>query len=194
MIYTVEQIVQAIGTLERPEKERLMRTLASLEQGPEAARRGPGAEPDGVLTYEGESEGGEGCYALWARGDVAPRLRSLPLSGAESNSEAEYDALLAGLQGLLDEAAARGQDPAGWSVEIRGASRLVVQQVMGLWRPRGDRLLARRDRALALLGRLGSYRFREMSSSEVSAALSACSGIEPQMNTDKRRLGKTGHG
>jgi len=175
MIYTVEQIVQAVGTLDKTEKERLMRALAKLDQGPEAAREAlrpsPAAEADYVLTYHSDAENGIARFSLWTRADPAPRLHRLPLAGAASHREAEYDALLAGLERLAADAAARGEEVGQLSVEIRGASRLVVQQVMGLWKAGNARLQGRRDQALALLRQFGAFRFRELPSSEVAALL-----------------------
>jgi len=187
MMYTVEQIVQAISTLGPFEKKRLWRELSALDkpQGettqPTTERVKLDGEPDYVLIFDGGSKGnpgaGYGSYAL-ARRDTGHRARPaydqpkrLEFGDEMTNNEAEYDTLIAALENLLQELAARGENPAQRTLEVRGDSRLVLQQLQGLWKAKDDRMRERRDRALRLLRRFGDFRLKEVPRSENVAVL-----------------------
>jgi len=77
-----------------------------------------------------------------------------------TNNEAEYDTLIAALEDLIARITQAGRNPAEFSVEVRGDSRLVINQVSGAWKARDERMRTRRDRVRELLDRFGSYELR----------------------------------
>ena len=187
MMYTVEQIVQAISTLGPFEKKRLWRELSALDKPQGDATQHStekvmlDGEPDYVLIFDGGSKGnpgaGYGSYAL-ARRDAQDGMRPaygqpkrLEFGDEVTSNEAEYDTLIAALESLLAELAARRENPAQHALEVRGDSRLVLQQLQGLWKAKDDRMRERRDRALRLLRRFGAFRLKEVPRSESVAIL-----------------------
>jgi len=186
-MYTVEQIVQAISTLGPVEKKRLWRELSALEkpQGETTQHTTEKAkldgEPDYVLIFDGGSKGnpgaGYGSYALSRRSAgvgsrrVYEHPHRLEFEDEVTNNEAEYDTLIAALESLLREMAARGEDPAQHTLEVRGDSRLVMQQLQGYWKAKEERMRERRNRALKLLRRFGDFRLKEVPRSESVSVL-----------------------
>jgi ribonuclease HI len=51
-----------------------------------------------------------------------------------------------------------GRSPGGFSLEVRGDSQLVIQQLRGQWKVRDLDLRELKDRAADLLGELGKVR------------------------------------
>ena len=86
-------------------------------------------------------EAGAGALLVDEQGDEVWRC-ALAL-GKRTNNEAEYDALLI----LLEEIQARGL----FGVAIHGDSKLVVNQVSGLWKIKEPRLRALAERSVSLL-------------------------------------------
>ncbi len=113
-----------------------------------------------VLHFDGGSLGnpgpGYGSYALACAGAELLRRRA-EFGPCMTNNEAEYEALIAGLQDTLRWLADEGLDPAKQTLEVRGDSQLVLCQLAGSWKAREPRMAALRDRALALLRRFGRY-------------------------------------
>ena len=72
-----------------------------------------------------------------------------------TNNEAEYMALLAGLEAVLGRLEAQDQDPGEVLLEVRGDSQLVVQQLNGNWKAKNPRMRALRDQARKLMERFG---------------------------------------
>jgi ribonuclease HI len=75
-----------------------------------------------------------------------------------TNNEAEYETLIAALQGLIERIEAAGRSPRDVSLEIRGDSKLVLNQVQGTWKAKDDRMRALRNRARNLLSRFDAHR------------------------------------
>jgi ribonuclease HI len=75
-----------------------------------------------------------------------------------TNNEAEYETLIVALEDLLSKLSHDGQRPGEFSVEIRGDSRLVIDQVTGRWKARDPRMARYRDRVRNLLERFGKVR------------------------------------
>lgn len=192
MMYTVEQIMQAISTLGAVEKKQLWRKLSETEGRDAAfggmkqmalptepmldgARQGNPPQADYVLIFDGGSKGnpgpGYGSYALLNghNGDKQPQR--LQFGEMMTNNEAEYDTLIAALEKLLEELQKRGEEPAQKVLEVRGDSRLVLQQIQGLWKAKDERMRERRDRALRLLRRFGRFQLKEVPRSESVAIL-----------------------
>ena len=132
-----------------------------------------------VLIFDGGSRGnpgpGYGSYALIRPTGSAdlPELAEPSALSARSadvvrldfgarmtNNEAEYDTLIAALEDLIARITQAGRNPAEFSVEVRGDSRLVINQVSGAWKARDERMRTRRDRVRELLDRFGSYELR----------------------------------
>jgi ribonuclease HI len=192
MMYTVEQIMQAISTLGAVEKKQLWRKLSESE-GQEVAlgqakqmalpttpmldgTRQEGAfQADYILHFDGGSRGnpgqGYGSYAL-LQGHNGPRQpQRLQFGDMVTSNEAEYDTLIAALERLLEELRERGEEPTQKALEVRGDSRLVLQQIQGLWKAKDERMRERRDRALRLLRRFGRFQLKEVPRSESVAVL-----------------------
>jgi ribonuclease HI len=158
----VERILEAIAALSATDRQRLFARLAGEDGSPPTSRQG---QPEGfatgemegpadyVLVFDGGSHGnpgpGYGSYAL-ARGEERPRIVRLEF-GEMTNNEAEYETLIAGLQGLAERIQAGNASPADASVEARGDSALVIHQINGTWKAKDDRMRALRNRGRKLL-------------------------------------------
>ena len=116
---------------------------------------------DYTLVFDGGSYGnpgkGYGSYAV-CRGREKPHIERLEFGDGITNNVAEYRTLIAGLEGLLDMIQESGLVASEVSVEVRGDSRLVLNQVEGNWRVRQPHLRPLRDRARALLRQFGHTR------------------------------------
>ena len=120
-------------------------------------------QPDYILVFDGGSLGnpgpGYGSYALIKTGDGKKQVVRLDFGREMTNNEAEYDTLIAGLRDLIWRLTEAGRNPSQFSVEVRGDSSLVVNQVSGVWKARDERMRARRNQVRELLGRFGAHRF-----------------------------------
>lgn len=118
-----------------------------------------------VLHFDGGSRGnpgpGYGSFVLFADGTEV-RRRHLELGPRLTNNEAEYEALIAGLQDALGWLQGRGVDPAKVEIEVRGDSQLVIRQLRGAWKVREPRMGVLRDRALAQLRRFRTFSLRQV--------------------------------
>jgi ribonuclease HI len=168
---TIERILSAVASLSDEEREELFVRLAtewsyspptqramSLEV--ESAR--PISQPDYTLIFDGGSQGnpgpGYGSYALTRHGDEKESIMRLDFGREMTNNEAEYETLIAALQGLIERIEAAGKSPGDISLEIRGDSKLVLNQVQGTWKATNDRMRGLRNRARHLLSRFDAYR------------------------------------
>jgi ribonuclease HI len=117
--------------------------------------------PDYSLVFDGGSKGnpgwGYGSYAITRVKDGARRLERLDLGDGYTNNEAEYDTLIAALRDLIGRIEAAHRDPAEFSLEVRGDSTLVINQLLGRWKAREPRMRERVERCLPLLARFGSF-------------------------------------
>jgi ribonuclease HI len=118
--------------------------------------------PDYTLIFDGGSKGnpgpGYGSYALIREHDDHERLVRLDFDREMTNNEAEYESLIAGLAGLIEQLEASGKSPAAFTLEVRGDSALVLNQVKGTWKAKSDRMRMLRNQARALLTRLKAHR------------------------------------
>jgi len=170
---TVEEILAAVKSLPVEERERLLAALAA-EYGAELVSRPsqlelgaafevptPVEEADYILVFDGGSHGnpgpGYGSYVLIRRRDGAQRVIRLDFEEEMTNNEAEYRALIAGLEDLIARIQRAGRDPAEFSVEVRGDSALVINQVVGKWQAKDVRMRALRNQVRALLSRFAGY-------------------------------------
>jgi len=170
---TVEEILAAIESLSSVERERLFAALTSRYGdilAPRPAQLGLGTgfttsqpvdEADYVLVFDGGSQGnpgpGYGSYALIHRRDGAREIVRLDFDEEMTNNEAEYKSLIAGLEDLIARIQRAGADPARFTVEVRGDSTLVINQVAGMWKAKEARMRVLRSQVQALLSRFGGH-------------------------------------
>lgn len=116
-----------------------------------AADNRAAAQTDYTIAFDGGSRGnpgqGYGSYALTSNHDGAQRLERLAFPGRLTSNEAEYETLLAALADLLRSISESGAQPADCTLEIRGDSALVIQQVQGVWQVRNERMKVLHSRA-----------------------------------------------
>jgi ribonuclease HI len=171
MSKAVDRILAEIAGLPPKERTALLERLAG--DGSAAAGSADGATvhfatgdlkgpADYRIVFDGGSHGnpgpGYGSYAVTRRGEKKPRLTRLDFGRAMTNNEAEYEALIAALEGLAAEIEGAGSNAGRKTLEIRGDSTLVLRQVEGSWRTKNARMRALRNRARELLARFGSHR------------------------------------
>jgi len=166
----VQELAAVIARLQPEEKERLFKLLAAQGDLPESpiltqlellpAVSSPSQQPDYILVFDGGSKGnpgwGYGSYAITRVKDGAQRLERLQFGDDYTNNEAEYDSLIAGLQGLLGRIEQADRQPQEFALEVRGDSALVINQLQGKWKAKDPRMRERRDRCRPLLRRFGS--------------------------------------
>lgn len=123
----------------------------------------PGQAPEQPIQiiFDGGSKGnpgeGYGSYAMRWPGEEPFTVR-LRFGGGVTNNEAEYDTLISALEAVLKRLHDAGADPAGARLDVRGDSLLVINQVLGEWKVKDERMGKRRDRVRALLRRFGQWR------------------------------------
>lgn len=96
---------------------------------------------------------GYGSYQLRI-GDLPPRIERRTF-GRKTNNEAEYLALIAGLEDAVDSLAKLEISPHQARLRVRGDSKLVLEQVRGRWKVRSPHLEVLRDGAANLVRRFG---------------------------------------
>ena len=115
------------------------------------------------LIFDGGSRGnpGEayGSFRLQRPGQKLPPAERLRFGHATSN-EAEYQALIAGLQRLHLELCQSGLEPTAVRLKVSGDSRLVINQVKGAWKIRNPRMRELHKLARRLLDPLGEVQLR----------------------------------
>jgi len=130
---------------------------------------------DYTLIFDGGSLGnpgpGYGSYMLVRNGDGKQRLERLDFSEEMTNNQAEYRTLIAGLEDIVRTIKRAGRDPAEFSVEVRGDSRLVLNQTAGKWKVKQPHLRPLHDRARELLRRFGGFELVWQKRSESVAVL-----------------------
>jgi ribonuclease HI len=170
----VTKLADQIARLRPEDRQRLFQILAArgdLPPAERAAAASPAAKesrlayaarrqgPDYLIVFDGGSRGnpgqGYGSYALTRLQDGARRLERLEFGDGYTNNEAEYDTLIAALHDLVHRIQEAGRRPGEFSLEIRGDSALVINQIQGQWQAREARMAERRDRARELLRRFG---------------------------------------
>jgi len=127
-----------------------------------------------TVVFDGGSRGnpgpGYGSYALQFA-DEPPQVAHLEFEEEMTNNEAEYEALIRALEDLRGRLTAMGADPRQCEVAVHGDSRLVINQVTGVWKARDPRMLQRRNRVRELLRSFGSVSFEERERGEIEEVL-----------------------
>jgi ribonuclease HI len=167
----VERILAAIAALSEEERADLFERLAG-ETGFQPLSQtalplhfaadeleGPA---DYIITFDGGSQGnpgpGYGSYELTRERDGKSSMMRLDFGRQMTNNEAEYEALIAALQGLVERIETAEKPPGDFSVEVRGDSALVIHQVEGTWKTKDDRMRILRNRVRKLLARFKAHR------------------------------------
>jgi probable phosphoglycerate mutase len=123
--------------------------------------RSDGARSRYVLIFDGGSIGNPGAaygsYRLQRSGDSPQPVARLTF-GQGTNNDAEYKALIAGLRGLQSVLALADQRPADVALEVRGDSRLVLEQLRGTWKVKNPRMAELHREAQGLLDLFGEVR------------------------------------
>lgn len=138
-------------------------TSATTTIDPHAMPPVPGQAPEQAISivFDGGSKGnpgeGYGSYQLLWPG-TQPQVVRLRFGDRVTNNEAEYDTLIAALDAVMKRLEDNHADPTGARIDIRGDSLLVVNQVMGKWQCKEERMQERRDHVRALLKRFGQWR------------------------------------
>jgi ribonuclease HI len=123
----------------------------------------PGQAPEQpvVIIFDGGSKGnagqGYGSYALRWPG-AQQQIVKLRFGNQITNNEAEYDTLIAALEAVLKRLQDNGAAPTTAKLDIRGDSLLVINQVLGKWQCKEERLQVRCERVRKLLQNLGAWR------------------------------------
>jgi ribonuclease HI len=167
----IERILAAIAALSDEERAELLQRLAGEADFSPATQsplpiqftstelEGPA---DYTIVFDGGSQGnpgpGYGSYALTRTSDGKQDLVRLDFGRTMTNNEAEYEALIAALQGLTERIEAAGRSPGDFAVEVRGDSALVIHQVEGTWKTKDDRMRLLRNRCRELLRRFKAHR------------------------------------
>ena len=115
-----------------------------------------------LVVFDGGSLGnpgkGYGSYVLIRCDTGQRRIERVEFPEAMTNNEAEYRTLIEALRSLLARIREHGKDPALYRVEIRGDSKLVVNQINGTWKAQSPRMRTLRDESRNLLEQFGFYR------------------------------------
>lgn len=126
---------------------------------------GKAGSPDYVVVFDGGSKGnpgwGYGSYAIRRVKDGAQRIERLDLGDGYTNNEAEYDSLITALRDLIGRIEAARRDPAEFSLEVRGDSLLVINQLLGRWKVKELRMQERVDRCRPLLRRFAAVELKQ---------------------------------
>jgi ribonuclease HI len=167
----VERILAAIAALSPEEHTELLVRLAGEAVSSPAsqaalplqfAAAGLEGPADYAITFDGGAQGnpgpGYGSFALTRGSDGKSDLVRLDFGRVMTNNEAEYESLIAGLQGLIERIEAAGRAPGDFTVEVRGDSALVIHQVQGDWKTKDDRMRLLRNRVRELLARFKGHR------------------------------------
>lgn len=168
----VERLLEQISRLSPAEQVELAgQLLARLEaEGfwPVPVRfEGPA---DVLLLFDGGSRGNPGpAYGsfLLLLPDGRKALHRLEF-GVLTGNQAEYRTLIAGLEEALR---LLGEEAVRLTLEVRGDSRLLEEQLQGRWKARDPQLLVLRDEAREFLGRFRAWRFKRIPRAEVVSHL-----------------------
>jgi len=117
-------------------------------------------KPDYTLTFDGGSLGnpgpGYGSYILVRNVDEKRRVKRLQFGDDMTSNQAEYRALIAGLEDLVSTIRKARRSPQQFSLEVRGDSRLILYQVARKWKTKKPHLMPLRDKVEELLEGFGS--------------------------------------
>ena len=165
---TLQTLLEAIAALPEEVRQDLLSRLREIYGEPARApaqQMGLGLGDDSwtdpadyLIVFDGGSRGnpglGYGSYVVFDGTRPAP-VQRLEFPDPMTNNEAEYHTLISALAAL---AAQLGRRAAKTSLEVRGDSQLVIQQVLGHWKAKDERMLRLRGQARAGLARFAKWR------------------------------------
>ncbi len=164
-----QQILEAIAALPDSERSDLLsrlRELYGIPAAPLARQLGLTlANWDGpanyLIVFDGGSQGnpgaGYGSYAIF-EGTHAGEVTRLSFPDPMTNNEAEYHTLRAALDDLLQRLGAQASEV---SLEVRGDSQLIIEQVLGRWKAKDERMRALRDEVRRRLNQFKRHRLAQ---------------------------------
>jgi ribonuclease HI len=152
-----QQLIDLVRDLQRALAGREQVTSASGPNAPnvglEPARAVPGA--DYTVVFDGGSLGnpgkGYGSYEI-AAPDGTVAARQVQFGNDMTNNQAEFRALIAALEDLLERVGPRA---GSLSIAVRGDSQLVIRGLSGEWRVKHAGLQPLHRQAADLLDRFG---------------------------------------
>jgi len=160
----VQQLLEAIAALPETERRDLLSRLRELYGTTPPPKQislaldewdGPA---DYLIVFDGGSQGnpgaGYGSYAIFDSGHKG-QVQRLSFKGQITNNEAEYHTLIAALRDLQHRL---GQRAGQTSVEVRGDSSLVIEQVSGKWKAKDERMRELRDEVRGALNPFKRFR------------------------------------
>jgi ribonuclease HI len=167
---SIQQLLESIAALSDADRQDLLSRLREIYGVPAPApvparqmglplgdEEWAGAA-DFLIVFDGGSLGnpgaGYGSYAIF-EGTQPGHVRRLEFPNPTTNNEAEYQTLLAALRALADRL---GERAAQASLEVRGDSQLVIEQVLGHWKAKDERMRGLRDEVRPALRRFGRWR------------------------------------
>jgi ribonuclease HI len=100
---------------------------------------------------------GYGSYQLSVTGKR--EINRLQFPAGTTNNEAEYKSLIAALEDLLRRIQRANRAAGDFTLEIRGDSALVINQVQGTWRTKQQHLRPLRDRAQSIVALFKEVKF-----------------------------------
>ncbi len=160
-------VLSSADSIRKEEREAGGKQKRSTRTG--AASPGTHSAPVLQLYSDGASRGNPGPAAigflLQKEGEQEPLLRQSKFLGQKTNNEAEYLALLGG----LEEAAAL-KNESSFRLEIRMDSELVVKQIKGEYRVKNENLKPLHRKALQLLDSFPDWSIRHIPREENSEA------------------------
>ena len=174
MTARVDALLRQIAQLSEAERRELLTRLRTeASSGGEFASNTLQGEADYVVIFDGGSRGnpgqGYGSYAIIAGGK--PAIRRLNLGGDMTNNEAEYGTLLCALDDVQSRIELADRLPEEFTVEIRGDSALVINQLSGEWHARDARMQTLRDGVRKQIARFKANRLVQQPRSETVKVL-----------------------
>jgi ribonuclease HI len=163
---SVQSLLEQIAQLDETQRAELLARLAEIYGTPAPVRQmgldlasGEWTGPaDYLIIFDGGSQGnpghGYGSFAIF-EGSRPAGIHRLDFPGSLTNNEAEYLTLLGALRHLLEQL---GERAATATLEVRGDSALVLQQVLGAWKAKEERMRNHRDEVRGLLRRFKNRR------------------------------------
>jgi ribonuclease HI len=163
---SVQSLLESIAQLPDDERAELLGRLREIYGTPAPARQmGLGLDrpewtdpADYLIVFDGGSRGnpgeGYGSFAIF-EGSRPAGVHRLTFPGSLTNNEAEYYTLAGALRHLSEQLGERAPTT---TLEVRGDSAFVLQQVLGHWKAKDDRMRGLRDDIRALLGRFKAWR------------------------------------
>lgn len=163
---SVQRLLEQIAALPDDERQDLLSRLREIYGVPAPARQvglglsdiGWTGPADYLIVFDGGSRGnagvGYGSYAVFD-GTKPGQVQRLEYPDPMTNNEAEYHTLIDALAALAERLGKRASET---SLEVRGDSQLVLQQVLGNWKAKDERMRSLRDQARAGLRRFGKWR------------------------------------